>query len=139
MENLTTWVIASSVCVDERAFGWFMRYAADRMPVAEKVNLIGEIVQTLPDPTVIYDGFLDDLRQINRVRVRVAHSIVLPDQTYGQYVNIRKGLPDSISNDEMRAQVADALKRTARVVTAIQILQQAAPLRFPAPRVPRVD
>ncbi|MEP9364655.1 hypothetical protein ABLE68_16935 [Nocardioides sp. CN2-186] len=137
VENLITWVIAASICRDQRGFSLFMRYAADRIPIAEKIKLVGEVVSSLPDPTVVYDGFLDDLRFINQVRVRVAHAVVLPkNHPLGQhYITFRKGKPEHITNDEMRAQVADALKRVTQVGRALRVIQSEAPLPFPPPSV----
>ena len=77
VENMVTWLIASTLCKDEQAFRWFMQFAADRIPVDEKTRLLGKIIETLPDPSLVSHRVLDDLRTINRVRVRVAHSLFI--------------------------------------------------------------
>ncbi|MBA8803572.1 hypothetical protein FB382_001863 [Nocardioides ginsengisegetis] len=136
LENLTTWIIAASIAKDERAFGWFLHYAADRIPVEEKVKLLGEIVTELPEPTVVYSEFLDDLRFINRVRVQVAHSVFIFagfDSLGAGYVNFKKGKPRRMSDDDLRTQVADATKRAKRAGTAFSAIVREAGLPFSPP------
>jgi hypothetical protein len=138
VENIVTWLIGSNVCGDERAFGWFMRYMADRIPVDEKIRLLGEIVESLDDDTVGYAELLDDLRQINRVRREVAHSVYIGSGTddLGEgYVSFRRGKPTRLADDEVRAQVADALKRLKKAGPALRDIATGSGMPFPAPRL----
>lgn len=132
VENIVTWLIASAICRDEQAFGWFMHFAADRIPVDEKTRLLGKIIESLPDPSVVPDGFLDDLRTINQVRVRVAHSLYIEvpasDGAPAGHVMFKKGLPSSVTDEDLRAQVADALLRAQRSMTAFLAIAQASGL-----------
>lgn len=138
MENLVTWIVAASIARDPRSFSWFMKYAADRIPVGEKIKLLGEVVKSLPDPTAVYDDFLDDLRTINAVRVHVAHAIFIPPGTDADgagYVKFRNGRPTRIADDELRAQVADAMNRAVKVAKAMQVIQKEAGLQFAPPPI----
>lgn len=132
VENIVTWLIASSLCRDERAFGWFMSFAADRIPVSEKIKLLGKIVESLPHPSVVPGRFLDDLRLINKVRVTVAHSLYIEvppsDGAPAGHVMFKKGLPTSVSDADLRAQVAAALAATQRSMASFVTIAQASGL-----------
>jgi hypothetical protein len=127
IENIVTWQIARSITKGDRAFKWFMKYAADRVPVPDKIRLLGEVVASLRDPSIVYPEFLDDLRLINDVRVRVAHSVFIPEGetnlTPG-YVNFRKGQPDRMSETDLRAEVAKALSHAQSVMDALQLIAE---------------
>jgi len=135
-------LIASTLCRDEQAFGWFVHFAADRIPVDEKTRLLGKIIEALPDASVVPDGFLDDLRTINRVRVRVAHSLYIEvppsEGAPAGHVMFKKGMPSSVSDEDLRAQVVDALARAERSMTAFVAIAQESGLmnkQKPDPRV----
>lgn len=132
VENIVTWLIASTLCRDEQAFGWFMHFAADRIPVDEKTRLLGKIIESLPDSSVVPTGFLDDLRTINRVRVRVAHSLYIEvppsDGAPTGHVMFKKGLPSTVSDEDLRTQVADALARAKESMSAFVAIAEASGL-----------
>lgn len=136
VENLVTWLIASRVCSDPAAFGMFMRYAADRIPVDEKTRLLAEIVAELPDGVGVYEGLADDLRAINEVRRFVAHAVYIDpgvDTLGSGYVIFRKGKPKRVPADEVRTQTADALKRLKRVGPALAKINEALGKPFKPP------
>jgi hypothetical protein len=131
-----TWLIASRLCADPAAFGMFMRYAADRIPVDEKTRLLGEIVAELPEGSDVYAGLTDDLRAINEVRRFVAHAIYIDpgvDALGPGYVMFRKGRPKRVPDEEVRAQTAHALKRMKRVGPALAKINEALGMPFKPP------
>ncbi|GAB3075464.1 hypothetical protein GCM10027053_46470 [Intrasporangium mesophilum] len=128
VENIVTWIIASRLCPDPAAFGLFMEYAADRIPVDEKTRLLAKIVADLPEGSGVYGGLADDLRVINDVRRFVAHAIyVYPgvDDLGPHYVMFKKGKPKRILDRELRTQAADALKRIKRVAPELAKINEA--------------
>jgi len=46
VENIMTWLLAQATCKGPREFGWFTRYAADRIPVDVKINMLGDVVDS---------------------------------------------------------------------------------------------
>lgn len=130
MENLVTYIIARRVTgEDEFALGLFMSYSADRIPVSEKIKMLGDIIDSFEKPPPeLYPTLLDDLRLVNEVRVHVAHSMVVGDGSDPtRYVKWRRGREVTISEDELREQTRQAHEAATRATTALAILHAAQP------------
>jgi hypothetical protein len=127
VETLVTWIVIAHVSSGREGFGLLLRYAADRVPVEQKIKMLQEIVTTYDDIPNPYDGFFEDLKLINDVRVRVAHSVhmrtgLVPQ---GRYVSFRRGGAMSVPEHELRDQVGLAMRRKEKLRKAIGSISKA--------------
>src|SRR4051794_23487422 len=100
IETFMSRLIAYRLSADAQSLDWLERYVIDRIPIADKIRLLGEIVSDLPD-SVAYPEFLDDLRSINAARVHIAHSVVWPQLEQATYTVYRRGEPKGMLESEL--------------------------------------
>lgn len=126
IENSMTMLIAVSIVQPTPSnYEIFMQYAADRVPVREKIKMLNAIVERdFKESEYPYDGLSDDLQSINDFRATVAHSSVIAprDGRPSIYWRMRRGVHSSLTEEEISEwhyQVVEKVARAQRAVTGM--------------------
>ena len=124
LENLTAMLIGLHIAgeMGTQGFALFMEFAADRIPVADKIKMLERSVdERYSASNCQYPELFDDLRAVNSLRVLVAHSMIstVPTSNEPFYWKIRRGQPSAIPASELNAQTQAVFQVVPRACTAL--------------------